>query len=130
PQERDQFLDQACVGQPELRAAVQALLSAHAESSVFLCRPVVAEVESDPAEGVSEDTATRDRTTDPENQPSAPVEAEKMPERIGRYLVRQILGRGGMGAVYLAHDPELDRLVALKIPQLAGPGAEERFLRE
>jgi serine/threonine protein kinase len=36
-----------------------------------------------------------------------------------------------MGAVYLAHDPRLDRLVALKIPNLRGePEQEERFYRE
>lgn len=53
-----------------------------------------------------------------------------VPGRIGRYEVRRLLGRGGMGMVYLAHDPELDRPVAIKVPQLDGPEAEERFLRE
>ncbi len=39
-----------------------------------------------------------------------------LPERFGRYLIRKQLGRGGMGAVYLAHDPRIDRPVALKVP--------------
>ncbi len=37
------------------------------------------------------------------------------PERIGRYVVEATLGRGAMGVVYRAHDPEIDRLVAIKL---------------
>src|SRR5207244_2662741 len=73
-EEQDRFLEAACAGQPELRAAVEGLLSAHAESGDFLARPAVAAPESDPAEGVSFDTVNRDGTTDPENQPRAPTD--------------------------------------------------------
>ena len=38
-----------------------------------------------------------------------------LPERIGRYDVDSLLGKGGQGVVLLAHDRELDRHVALKL---------------
>ncbi len=49
------------------------------------------------------------------------LEAGDHPQRIGRYLVERNLGQGGFGVVYLAHDPDLDRSVALKVPR------EKRF---
>jgi serine/threonine protein kinase len=51
----------------------------------------------------------------------------------GRYRVEGTLGQGGMAAVYLAHDSELDRAVAIKVlaEHLADDEAfRERFLRE
>jgi WD40 repeat protein/serine/threonine protein kinase len=56
-----------------------------------------------------------------------------LPEQFGRYRIRKKLGRGGMGSVYLAHDNQLDRDVALKVPHFApedGPDVLERFQRE
>jgi formylglycine-generating enzyme required for sulfatase activity len=42
--------------------------------------------------------------------------AAPLPERIGRYQVERVLGQGGFGIVYLAHDYQLQRLVAVKVP--------------
>lgn len=50
-----------------------------------------------------------------------------------RYAIKRMIGRGGMGIVYLARDRRLDRLVAIKTlpPHLAKDAAvQERFLRE
>lgn len=49
-----------------------------------------------------------------------------------RYEVISELGRGGMGVVYRAHDPLLNREVAVKLipPALLSPEAEQRFQRE
>jgi tetratricopeptide (TPR) repeat protein/predicted Ser/Thr protein kinase len=52
---------------------------------------------------------------------------------IGRYVVFDLLGKGGMGAVYRAWDDALDRIVALKVllPTIAlRPDARARFMRE
>jgi serine/threonine protein kinase len=55
------------------------------------------------------------------------------PVTIGRYQVVRTLGVGGMGAVYLARDPDLDRALAIKLVKdgLSGePELLERFMRE
>ena len=49
--------------------------------------------------------------------------------RVGRYVVKEQIGKGAMGAVYAAHDPELDRTIAIKLLH-PGDAHRERIQRE
>ncbi len=74
-------------------------------------------------------------TPSPERIPTVPVEqaVADPARRVGRYVVTGELGRGGMGVVYRAWDPQLQRAVAIKmILDVAAAGSRlvERFGRE
>ncbi|MCE9579175.1 MAG: tetratricopeptide repeat protein [Deltaproteobacteria bacterium] len=65
-----------------------------------------------------------DSTTSPDHDDTARANGE----RIGRFIVLGMLGRGGMGTVYRAYDPVLDRAIAVKV--LHRGGDPQRLLRE
>ena len=92
PSRRDEFLDAACPDDTALRDEVRSLLRAHAAASV-LDLPAVA--------------------ADPGLLPSE-ADDSLIGERLGPYEVASLLGRGGMGIVYLALDTRLQRPVAIK----------------
>ena len=91
PADRDAFLGEACAGDPALAAEVQGLVAAHAGASVF-DRPAY---EADP------DLPRDDGRT-------------LVGHRLGPYQITSLLGRGGMGVVYLGEDTRLQRPVAIK----------------
>ena len=66
--------------------------------------------------------------------PASPeIEPLGHPERIGRYRIEKVLGKGGFGLVYLAHDDQLNRPVAVKVPHarlVSKPEDAEAYLTE
>jgi serine/threonine protein kinase len=111
---RARFLDQACAGDARLRAAVEALLAAQDEAEGFFERGRSAvnlpEVDAQAAELL--------------RQPGAGIELndwtdEQLGSRLGRYQLRQEIGEGGCGTVYLAEqETPVRRQVALKVIKL------------
>ncbi len=68
---------------------------------------------------------------EPGREPVPPVEST--PSQIGRYRIEKVLGKGGFGLVYLAHDGQLQRPVAIKVPHrklVDRPEAAEAYLTE
>jgi serine/threonine protein kinase/tetratricopeptide (TPR) repeat protein len=93
PAARAMLLDRECADDPALRAEVERLLAAHDRAGRFIQAPAVALAPTGP--------------------PEPPVEGR----RIGAYRVVSELGRGGMGAVYLAEraDGAFTQRVAIKL---------------
>jgi class 3 adenylate cyclase/tetratricopeptide (TPR) repeat protein len=103
--------------------------------------PLAVTVSADPAgwaeKSVNEPQRTIDLMPKPAADPStgpAPTGAVPAPPAaFGRYQVRRALGSGGFGAVYLGHDSQLDRSVAIKVLHAGSATSQpegERFLQE
>ena len=76
---------------------------------------------------------TMDLTPGSPAGPAANRDAPAAPAAFGRYRVQSALGAGGFGAVYLCHDTQLDRPVAVKVLRGGPDGSQtgvERFLQE
>ena len=105
PHERAAFIAQACAGDDALRREVESLLAQEAVADNLLSTPgFVLEAES------LEPQAILGRT-------------------IGPYIIQALLGAGGMGEVYRAHDLQLDRDVAIKILPSAFINDSDRLAR-
>src|SRR3954452_9179582 len=115
PDERAAFLDRVCDGDADLRRELESLLTAHDERAAYTQMPP-----ADIAAGLYQ--AQQDRGA---NGGSALAPHT----RIDRYEIRSLLGKGGMGEVYLAEDVRLHRQVALKVLPAAVAANQDRMRR-
>src|SRR5262245_45750172 len=121
PDARDEFLDEACAGDENLRREVAGLLACDASSDSFILSPAI-------------EIAARAMAAEPlieaSNNPMGSLIAGS---QIGAYQLLEPLGRGGMGEVHLALDTRLGRKVAIKLLPVeftADAGRVRRFEQE
>src|SRR5882724_11930853 len=108
PAERSAFLNQACADDPALRSEVESLIASHDQAG-------------DSIEAMAAEAATEMLG---DEQPG-PI----LGKHISHYEVLSLLGRGGMGEVFLAQDASLGRKVALKLLRSDFTRNEERLRR-
>jgi serine/threonine protein kinase len=97
------------------------------------CRALVAALAADAGTDSNLETVPHEKLS-PSQVTELPRRKLTVGDRVGRYLVLSTLGAGGMGVVFAAYDPQLDRKVALKLlrsgVQLNSKDAQKRLRRE
>ena len=107
--ERAAFLERACAHDPALRRSVEVLLREQARIGGFLETPAIERTPDGPGT----------RPTAAETDLPGLAVTEQAGDRIGRYRLREKIGEGGAGVVYLAEQEEpVRRRVALKVIKL------------
>jgi tRNA A-37 threonylcarbamoyl transferase component Bud32 len=128
-EERAEFLARAAQSDPSLCSKLQALLDAHAENRSFMESPVM-RVSLSPQFGGWQTHIMESLVPTSIN----PMTGQMIGRLLdGKYRLEELIGRGGMGAVYSAMHVGTGRRVAVKViaPELAGKSEFiERFRRE
>ena len=129
PQARATWVDDACAGDPALREELLGLLvEADAAEEFFQLFADAVQTTRFPLGGAEDraDGATSERA------PLSPRAEHRAGAVVGHYRILSVIGSGGMGTVYRAHDTVLERQVALKfLPPLSTRlDDEERLLKE
>lgn len=122
--ERETFLADACGEDTELRREIESLLRAHAKADDFLESPAV---ELAAEEIIADEAGYAQTAILPSSKP------QLIGQALANYKIISLLGKGGMGEVYLAEDTRLHRKVALKLlaPQFSNDSDRvRRFERE
>ena len=114
PGERTAFLEQVSDGDADLRRELRSLLAAH-EQEAFTEKP-------------PEDIAAGLYMAQ-QNYGAAGAASLTLNTRLDHYEIRSLLGKGGMGEVYLAEDMRLHRKVALKVLPAAVASDQDRMRR-
>ena len=110
PVQRKSFLDQACAGDAELRAAVEELLATQGDAEEFF---------AESASSLTTLAGELESAVAPAEQRNEPTFEEKPGTIIGRYKLLQMIGEGGYGVVYMAEQEQpVRRRVALKVIKL------------
>lgn len=117
PGKRKAYLDEVCAGNEALRRQVESLIKYDTADSSFLAQPAIQEMAHQFVPALTKPTSQQ----------------QMIGKQIANYRIQAMIGKGGMGEVYLAHDDDLNVEAAIKfLPEAyaADPEWQARFSRE